>query len=248
MNYHGEKVMIGLSGGINSMAVLCWLIESGQKPSELHLYYAHFAEHSPDTFQFVADGIRLARKHFPKVIIKITSNFVLRFFEQQKMIPHPISSPCSRQLKIEPMEAYCFNNGIAIDLIGYIRTEAKRIKSMRESGADTLFLRKDFPIKIFSDEWCFEIVDRLVGWHPAIYDIRDENGKRVFSHNNCLPCKNMWLKALKAVNVHYPRYMTKAIALSNRLKSYWGREADAYYTEFGREDFEPGQCENCAFD
>lgn len=104
MKYEGEKIMIGLSGGINSMAVLCWLIESGQQPEELHLFYAHFAEHSPDTFQFVADGIRLARKHFKKVLVKITNNSVLQFFEDQKMIPHPMASPCSRKLKIEPME------------------------------------------------------------------------------------------------------------------------------------------------
>ena len=101
-----EKYMIGLSGGINSMAVLCWLIEQPDKPKEIHLYYAHFAEHSPDTFQFVADGIRYARKHFDKVTVRITSNSVLRFFEEQKMIPHPKVSPCSRKLKIEPMELY----------------------------------------------------------------------------------------------------------------------------------------------
>jgi len=230
------------------MAVLCWLIESGQRPSELHLFYAHFEEHSPDTFQFVADGIRLARRHFDQVMVRITKNSVLRFFEEQKMIPHPMSSPCSRKLKIEPMETYWIENGVTVDLIGYIRTETKRMQAMRANSADTLFTRKDFPIGIFSDEWCFEIVDRYIGWHPAIYDILDEKGRRVFSHNNCLPCKNMWLKAMKAVAQYYPRYMTKAVATSRRLKAYWGRDAEAYYTEFGREDFEPSQCEVCAFD
>ena len=43
-----EKVLIGLSGGINSMAVLCQLVESGVKPKELHLFYCHFEEHSPE--------------------------------------------------------------------------------------------------------------------------------------------------------------------------------------------------------
>lgn len=248
MNYEGEKIMCGLSGGINSMAVLCWLIESGQKPKELHLYYAHFDEHSPDTFQFVADGVRLARRYFDNVIVKITHNSVLSYFEKHKMIPHPVRSTCSYHLKIAPMEAYCFQNGISIDLIGYVRSEAKRIKRMQLSGANNLFITKDFPIGLFSEDWCFEIVDRHIGWHPAIYDIKDEKGKRIFSHNNCLPCKNMWVKDMKAVAEHYPEYMKKATDLSNRLKSYWGRDADAYYTEFGREDFEPGQCETCSFD
>ena len=47
--------MIGLSGGINSMAVLCWLGElpTHKHPDELHLFYADFKEHSEDTIQFV---------------------------------------------------------------------------------------------------------------------------------------------------------------------------------------------------
>jgi tRNA(Ile)-lysidine synthase TilS/MesJ len=85
-----EKVLIGLSGGINSMAVLCQLVESGVKPKELHLFYAHFEEHSPDTFKFVRAGIEFARKHFDNVKVKITRNSVLRYFESQKMIPHPM--------------------------------------------------------------------------------------------------------------------------------------------------------------
>ena len=89
--------MIGLSGGINSMAVLCWLIEQPDRPKDIHLYYAHFAEHSPDTFQFVADGIRYARKHFDKVHVKITSNSIMQYFEESKMIPHPAVSPCTRK-------------------------------------------------------------------------------------------------------------------------------------------------------
>src|SRR5579872_1305795 len=96
-----EKIMIGLSGGINSMAVLTWLHEQEEKPKELHLFYAHFVEHSPDTFQFVADGIRFARKNFNDVKVKITKNSVLQYFYENKMIPHPKFSPCSRQLKRE---------------------------------------------------------------------------------------------------------------------------------------------------
>lgn len=53
MDFKGEKIMIGLSGGINSMAVLCWLGElpEANRPDELHLFYADFKEHSPDTSQ-----------------------------------------------------------------------------------------------------------------------------------------------------------------------------------------------------
>src|SRR5690242_1661610 len=97
----GQSVLIGLSGGINSMAVLITvaLYPEQYKPKELHLYYAHFKEHSPGTFKFVADGIRYARRKFTDVKVKITRNSVLRFFEEQKMIPHPTNSACSRLLK-----------------------------------------------------------------------------------------------------------------------------------------------------
>lgn len=259
--YEGKKIMIGLSGGINSMAVLCWLIESGEQPEELHLFYAHFDEHSPDTFQFVADGIRYARKHFNKVVVKITHNSVLKFFEKEKMIPHPTISPCSERLKIVPMSNYCYENGITIDLVGYVRKEKKRIKRMMLAGATNLFLEKDFPIDIFDDEWCFEIVNKHIGWHPAIYDIRwteedykeglcskNDIGKRVFNHNNCLPCKNMYVKNMKRVERHYPKYMKSANDLSKRLKAYWGRDSQDYYTQFGKEDYEQQQCEVCQFD
>ena len=146
------------------------------------------------------------------------------------------------------MAIYSFENGISIDLIGYVKSELKRVKRMEASQANTLFLTKDFPIQQFTDEWCFKIVDKHIGWHPAIYDILDENGKRKYKHNNCLPCKNMWIKDMKAVKEDYPDYMKRADKLSQDLKSYWGRDADAYYTEFGREDYEPGICETCQFD
>jgi len=77
-----NKIMIGLSGCINSMAVLCWLVETGIKPSELHIYYAHFKEHSPDTFKFVADGIRFARKNFANVKVKITKQMIQKIPKQ----------------------------------------------------------------------------------------------------------------------------------------------------------------------
>lgn len=121
-----EKVLIGLSGGINSMTVLCNLVESKVKPKELHLFYVHLKEHSPDTFKFVIAGIRYAKKHFDNVVVKITRESVLEYFEKQKMIPHPARSPCSYWLKIEPINRYSFENNIKIDLVGYIKKELKR--------------------------------------------------------------------------------------------------------------------------
>lgn len=248
-DYNGLNVLLGLSAGINSAGVYCWLKESGMMPAELHLYYAHFAEHSPDSFQFVADIIRDARKHFPCVKVKITSNSVLRFFEEQKMIPHPSSSPCSRQLKIEPMSLYASLNAIQVDLIGYVRTEMSRIKRMNVNGGGTdLFLAKHFPIQLQDDEWCFEIVKKHIGWYPRIYDIRNAQGKRIFKHNNCLPCKNMTIEQMQEVEKYYHEYMVWAKKLSDKLKAYWGRDEDEYYTTFGKQDYEPEQCETCQFD
>jgi hypothetical protein len=248
LKYDNQNILLGLSGGINSMAVLCWLIEQNCKPKSLHLFYAHFREHSPDTFQFVADGIRYARKHFNTVFVQITKNSVLQFFRDQKMIPHPLASPCTRILKIEPMMVYAFNNGIQVDLIGYVRRELKKRGTDTAANGNNLFFTKEFPIGLYDDEWCFEIVDKHIGWHPAIYDIRDETGKRIFTHNNCLPCKNFTVKQMKQLRTHYPANMVAAQQLSSELKSYWGRNSQDYYTEFGKEDYEAQQCEVCAFD
>lgn len=245
---NNKRVLLGLSAGINSAAVYCWLLESGMKPSELHLFYAHFTEHSPDSFQFVADTIRHARRNFDNVIVKVTRNSVLEFFDDKKMIPHPRYSPCSSILKIEPMARYASEHCIDIDLIGYVRTEKKRIQSMYQHHGNDMFLQKGTPIAQFDDEWCFEIAKKHIGWYPAIYDIRDENGKRVFHHNNCLPCKNMYVKDMQNVQRYYPDYWQRANNLSIKLQSHWGRNADEYYTTFGREDWEPGQCETCKFD
>lgn len=242
----GEKVLIGLSGGINSMAVLCWLKESGIRPSELHLYYAHFQEHSPDTFPFVKAGIRFARENFDNVIVTVVRHSVIRFFEDQKMIPHPIASPCSRMLKIEPILEYAKSNGIKYDLVGYVKHELKRRTSRQRAVADGE-LEKVYPIGDFSDEWCFEIVDRHIGWHPKIYDIVGLNGKRAFKHNNCLPCKNMTTDDMMLVRQHYPRYHEQAMSLSDRLGKYWGRDKDEFYTEFGRDLGQESTCGSCVW-
>lgn len=247
--FNGEKIMIGLSGGINSMAVLCWLVESGIKPSELHLFYAHFDEHSPDTFQFVADGIRYARKQFECVKVKITRNNVLKYFEAQKMIPHPMFSPCSRQLKIKVITKYAFEHEIKHDLIGYVKHELKRrTKGQREGAEQNLFaLQKHYPIGEFSDDWCFQIVTKHIGWYPKIYDIKDKDGKRIFKHNNCLPCKNMRTEDLEAVKEYYPKYFENAMATSNKLKRHFGRNADEFYATFGRDLGQETTCEVCKF-
>lgn len=249
MDLNNKIVSLPLSGGINSAAVLCWLIESGMQPKELHIYYADFKEHSPGTLAFVEALMELAKNKFSDVICTITKNSVLEYFDQQKMIPHPIASPCSRMLKIEPMVLYNSLHGVEVDLIGYVRTEKSRIDGMKSSrGASDLFMQKEFPIEMFDDDWCFDIVRKHLGWYPAIYDIRNEKGKRVFKHNNCLPCKNMNINQMEDVEKYYPEYMANAKILSERLNAYWGRDADAYYTTFGKQDYEAKQCDVCSFD
>lgn len=240
-------MLIGLSGGINSMAVLCWLVESGIQPSELHLFYVHLEEHSDDTFPFVKAGIRYARKHFRNVKVRVTRNSVLRYFEEHNMIPHPMRSTCSFHLKIEPIARYSFENGIQFDLIGYVKHELKRRMGRQSASAYTdLFTpEKTYPIGDFTDEWCFEIVKKHIGWYPAIYDLLDEKGKRIFKHNNCLPCKNDDVKGYKNVKLYFPKKHEKAMATSKKIGAYWGRDKDSFYAEFGRELGQEPTCETC---
>ncbi len=262
MNYEDEDLLLGLSGGINSMALLCWLKESGVKPKSLHLYYAHFLEHSPDTFQFVADGIRYARKHFDNVHVKITKNSIIDFFGKQNIIPHPANSPCSKKLKIDGINTYASLHGITIDLVGYVKHELKRRGNRQQKNMDKgLFsLRKDYPIGEFTDEWCFEIVKKELGWYPALYDIlfteedfleglcnQKDIGKRVFKHNNCLPCKNMSTMEIKAIKKYFPAYYLEAIKLSAKLSKYWGRDKDQFYFSFGRDLGQDSTCGACVF-
>lgn len=243
-----KRVLIGLSGGINSAAVLCWFIEQGVMPLELHLYYAHFKQHSPDTAKFVIELIRYARKSLScPVRVKITRHDLFEFFRSQKMIPHPMVSPCSRRLKIEPIAKYSFDNRIDLDLIGYVKHELKRRASGQPLGA-MFEAKKVYPIGEFTDEWCFDIVKRHIGWYPEIYNIIDENGKKVFNHNNCLPCKNMTISNMEAVKRHYPDYHAEAIKLSTELSAYWGRDKDQYYSTFMRDDIgQESTCEACKF-
>ena len=216
--------MIGLSGGINSMAVLCWVGELPEEnhPKELHLFYADFTEHSDDTIQFVLDGLFWAKKVFKNVTYVQTDNSVMQFFEAESFIPHPKISPCSDKLKIIPMLKYCYQNGIDIDLIGYVSKEVKRYKRLVKAGASDLFFKKEFPILNKNDEWCFEIVKKHIGWYPKIYDIK-ENGKLVFTHNNCLPCKNMTPKQLQKVAQYFPEKWSRAKEVEKNTGSYFGR-------------------------
>jgi hypothetical protein len=280
-NYSDKKVLIGLSGGINSMALLCHLANqpSYQRPKELHLFYAHFAEHSPDTLGFVLAGVEYAKRIFDNVTYKQTDNSVLEFFREQKMIPHPMIAPCTRILKIIPMATYMVDNNIDVDLVGYVKEEARRIANMRKKNEHN-FNTKQFPISTMENEWCFDIVKKEIGWYPKIYDLRWNDvgfiayvnanlhrlpedvqkritkklgkDKRVFTHNNCLPCKNMQLDDMLAVEYFYAEYWSKASNLSEDLQKHWGRQKQEFYTTFGRQDYETNyqkqSCGVCAMD
>lgn len=277
MEYINKKVLIGLSAGINSAAVLCWLgtLPQEERPQEVHLYYAHFEEHSPDSLPFVLAQVEWAKGQFQTVVYKQTDNSILAFFEKSKAIFHPANSGCSRLLKIIPMHEYFINSGLDVDLIGYVKEEKRRATKLREKYADSSS-HKHFPILTEGNEWCFEIVKKNIGWYPAIYDLiwddaglstfllskmhllddytigqinkKIRNKERVFKHNNCLPCKNMTIIEMLTVEYFFLTYWKGAQALSDRLKKYWGRNADDYYTTFGKQDYEPQKCETCSFD
>ena len=258
-DYSDDKVLIGLSGGINSMAVLCWLADYPEeyKPKELHLFYAHFDEHSPDTEDFCKAGVEFAKKNFETVIYKQLNNSLIDFFKDQKMIPHPMVSPCTRVLKIMPIHEYMANQDIKVDLVGYVRDETRRIKRMAEKTNSEITnvvteegVTKKFPIHDKSNEWCFDIVKSKIGWYPKIYDIKDSKNNRVFKHNNCLPCKNMNQKDFLLVKEHFPEYWLKAVQLSEELQGYWGRDKKGFATAFGEAQTPDGSqdCVICAFD
>lgn len=297
-DFSDEDILLGISGGINSAAVACWLAKWPEhyKPKSLHIYYAHFEEHSPGTFAFVKDIIRFCKENFKNVNVKITRNSVIRFFEEQKMIPHPTVAPCTRILKVIPMHEYMHLHGITTDLVGYVREEIRRVKNMAKKTSNEVDgrsvqineVRKLFPISDKTNEWCFSIVKECIGWYPEIYNIRwndndfikwivtqlhrvDSDTKktilkkigtkeRVFTHNNCLPCKNMQVDDYLAVEYFYSWYYINSIALSERLKSHWGRitgisdrtiDSIQFNLDFGRTEqetnYEKQSCGVCAF-
>jgi hypothetical protein len=119
-------------------------------------------------------------------------------------------------------------------------------KQQKNLKRDLFSLEKLYPIGEFTDAWCFEIVKNNIGWYPSIYDIQ-ENGKPVFLHNNCLPCKNGGVEHLENIKKHYPINFSNAMNLSKKLSSYWGRDEVAFYTNFGRELGQESTCESCAW-
>lgn len=223
-DYSGLKVMLPLSGGINSAALLCWLgeeISNDKKPLELHLYYSHFTEHSPDTHQFVIDLILYANKKFRQVNSKITWNSVNAYFRKMNFIPHPMLSPCSKDLKVLPAQSYFLANELDVELIGYVQTDIKRFRNL--SARNQL---ASFPILEWSKQDCLDYVEKIIGWYPAIYDLKDEHGKDLFSHNNCIPCKNMHPRQLALVGKHFPQHAKEAEKTATMVGGYWGRDGD----------------------
>lgn len=277
MSYDNKNILLGLSGGINSEALLCWLKLSGMKPKTLFIFHADFKEHSPGTREFVEAGIEYAKKHFPKVVVKITNNSVLQYFREQNIIPHPANSPCSKELKINGANSFAFDNDIKIDLVGYVKHELKRRSERQQKNApvDLFSLSKEYPIGEFTDEWCFEIVEKEIGWYPEIYKhkwndpdfmefVKDNlhrfpedqqtqilkkigSEKRVFKHNNCLPCKNMYPWEILAIEFFYPEYYKEAMRLTSDLERYWGRVEDDFYLTFGRDLGQDSTCNSCKF-
>lgn len=236
-DFSAERPRLGLSGGINSAALLCYLATEHppeKRPKHLLLYYAHLREHSPRTFRFVADCVRYARERFLVVEFGMHRTSVLDFFEKDRFIPHPAISPCTEHCKTIQMHKWTVEHGGTIDLIGYVMTERRRLVRAEEKARN----RVAFPIFHLSEAECFGLVDREIGWHPPIYDLRDEKGRRIFRHNNCLPCKNMTLGQIRAVAEHYPERWRKAEAMAARIGNYWGRKSE----------YAGDPCSSCVFD
>lgn len=167
-NYEGERVMIGLSGGINSAAVLAYLVsEIKYKPETLYLFHTNFVEHSPDTLKFVHANVEYARNNFSKVVYEQKDISLIDFFREQKTIFSPKFSGCTRMLKIEPMVDFMQRHEIKIDLVGYVRGEMNRMKRQIKRGV----LSKSYPISHLTNEDCFKIVKSEMGWFPEIYDL-----------------------------------------------------------------------------
>lgn len=126
---------------------------------------------------------------------------------------------------MKPAREYFEQHELDIELIGYVDTDT--IRRGKKSRFERLSEQpqKRFPILSWSKQDCLDYVRDTIGWYPAIYNIKDEKGKEVFSHNNCLPCKNMTPKQLVSVAKHYPEYAREAQKTVNAIPgAYWGRE------------------------
>ena len=222
-DYKDKSVLIPLSEGINSAAVVCILGEHHPeelKPERLYLFDIHLIEHSPDSLQFAFDVINYARKKFKWVSADIVQDSMNKWCVDNQMIPHPSRSPCSRELKMLRLDAFAEKHQIDYRLVGYVRHEQRRLIRAKKY-VDATF---QYPIQRLTDEDCFSIVKRAIGWYPAIYDIR-ESGKRIFRHNNCLPCKNMTAKQLRQVGTHFAGFAEMAEETAARVpEGYWGRD------------------------
>ena len=250
-DFSGQTVLIGLSGGINSAALLVYLgvVHPPEKrPERLLLFYAHLTEHSPDTFRFVAACVRWARRAFgaQRVRFGMSRASALDYFEGMRFIPHPTDSPCTAALKLEPMATWAeAQGGYDRDLVGYVRDERRRIKRQQERlgkqdakrGTETA-AAKGYAIAHLTNADCFALVDAHIGWHPAIYDLRLPNGRPAFANNNCLPCKNQHVYQLGYVRDFYPDYWEKAEAMAERIGRYWGRASE----------YDADPCAVCVFD
>lgn len=256
-HYEGKRVMIGLSGGINSAAVLTHLAtRTDYKPETLYCFHANFVEHSPDTLKFVQANVEYAKTHFDNVVYEQDDISLIQFFREQKTIFNPKLSGCTRMLKIEPMVRFMAKHEILIDLVGYVRSEMRRIK--RQQAREVT--GKEYPIAHLTNEDCFSLVKSEIGWYPVIYDLKwndvriiealDSYGndlhpqqrniirkyafrgygyggtRRVFKHNNCLPCKNMHQWEIFLIRVFYPSYYEAAMKLAEETGSYWGRKSE----------------------
>lgn len=237
VDYSDKKVMIPLSEGINSAAIVCLLGEhhpAPMMPKELHLFDVHLVEHSPDSLQFAWALIQYAHRKFPYVTATIVQDSFDKWCLDNKMVPHPSISPCSRELKMNRLDEYFTKQQLDIRLIGYVRHEMKRWTKAQKHIDSTY----RYPILSLTDEDCFEIVKKAIGWYPAIYDItftqedlisglcrKFELGRRVFKHNNCLDCKNLTTRQVKHVRKHFPLVAERADLIATSLPgARWGRD------------------------
>ena len=237
LDLSGKNVGVGISGGINSAAVLCWMADLPieRKPAKLGLIYIHMREHSDDTAAFSIALMRFARDNFDNVVTRIVRHSVLDFFEDERMIPHPKFSPCTHKLKLASIADFYIHENIDHDFIGFVRSEKRRIARQGKARQGKARLTKIYPIQDFDDDACIDVCMAKIGWIPAIYHIKNSKGKRIFSHNNCFPCKNMDPKDLRNVKKYLPRHYDRAMATANKLGLYWGR------------DKECGSCGVCEF-
>ena len=195
-NYSDKKVMIGLSGGINSAAVLAYLAKNViDKPKELFLFYAHFEEHSSDTVDFVNDCVKYAKRNFETVHYTREDKSINEHFQKKNFIPHPKISECTKTLKILPIVEFMAVNKIDVDLVGYVRSESSRIKRQIKTGAKN----KEYLISHLSNDDCFSLVKQQIGWYPKIYDIKWTDERIIpflKCHKKFIPEKD-YLTALK---------------------------------------------------